>query len=163
MKATGWFTGRVVVLAAVVGLAGATAQPAAAQFNAFPNYVSPYSIEYKSSLPVLIGDLLGTARGNYQDEASIPYSQWYTRQTMHRWGTWGPTANLYPPPMGLAQLTTEQKRERVVATAALFLNYGYQHHHVPDWKPARLLPVGSDSDAKQWTRDRLQQPGVVRL
>ncbi len=32
------------------------------------------------------------------------------------------------------------KRERVVATAARFLGYGYQHHHVPDWNPPARWP-----------------------
>ncbi len=32
------------------------------------------------------------------------------------------------------------QRERVVATAARFVGYGYQHHHIPDWNPPADWP-----------------------
>jgi cell wall-associated NlpC family hydrolase len=57
------------------------------------------------------------------------------RKTM---GAWGPRPRKYPAPSGLAERSHAWKRERVIAVAARFLGYGYQHHHIPDWDP----PVG---------------------
>ena len=31
-------------------------------------------------------------------------------------------------------------RERVIAAAARFIGYGYQHHHIPDWDPPEHWP-----------------------
>ena len=57
-----------------------------------------------------------------------------------RFGSWGPEPRFYPPLANLAQQSVEWQRERVVATAARFLGYGYQYHHIPDWNPPPNWP-----------------------
>ena len=52
----------------------------------------------------------------------------------------GAGAAFYPPLANLAQHSVEWQRERVVATAARFLGYDYQYHHIPDWNPPPTWP-----------------------
>ena len=134
MRRSNFVVGQVLLLAALAGGVICSGSPAVAQVAA-ANYQSPYTLAYQHSRSTLIGDLQSGERGDHHDEASIPFSQWYTAATRTRWQGWGPTARLYPAPPGLGTLSVAAQRERVVATAELFLGYGYQHHHIPDWNP----------------------------
>ena len=49
-------------------------------------------------------------------------------------------ANLCSACQSFGTATVEWQRERVVATAARFLGYGYQYHHIPDWNPPPTWP-----------------------
>lgn len=114
--------------------------PARAQAQAAPaTYQSPYSIDYSYPLGGLIGDLIGTDRGNPTKEASIPFNRWYAPQTAKLFKTWGPTAQQYPHLTRFDQpsWSVEAKRQRL---AAMFIGHAYQHHHVPDWNPPATFP-----------------------
>ena len=102
--------------------------------------VSIYWLKYEHSQQELIGDLLNTERGDPQREAEIAHQHWYSHETRRRWGAWGPGPRTYAPLEGLASRSLQWKRERVIATAARFIGYGYQHHHIPDWNPPANWP-----------------------
>jgi cell wall-associated NlpC family hydrolase len=99
-----------------------------------------YRIEFTNSLAELIGDLEHTDRGDPHRESSLPHSEWYTDETRRRFHGWGPKPRSYAPLANLGSAPLQWKRERVVATAARFLGYGYQHHHIPDWNPPPRWP-----------------------
>ncbi len=95
----------------------------------------PYRLEFEHPLADLIGDLEDTERGDTRRESETPHDQWYSEQTRRRHHAWGPLPRRYAPLPHLRAATVAWKRERVIATAARFLGYGYQHHHLPDWDP----------------------------
>ena len=99
-----------------------------------------YTLQYSGPLSELIGDLEDTERGDPERESSLPHAEWYTAATRRRYYTWGPPARRYAPLAILPKATVEWQRERVVATAARFLGYGYQNHHIPDWNPPAGWP-----------------------
>jgi cell wall-associated NlpC family hydrolase len=101
---------------------------------------SSYGLEYSNSLEDLVGDLEHTERGDPWRQSDLPYSHWYTTQTRHRLHAWGPRPRHYAPLANLRSASVQWKRERVIATAARFLGYGYQHHHIPDWDPPAGWP-----------------------
>lgn len=98
-------------------------------------YRSPYRLEFSFPTKELLGDLEAGDRGDPKRESSIPFEQWSSEETKRKYGVWGPPARRYPPPQGLAERSPEWKRERVLAVAARYVGYGYQHHHIPDWEP----------------------------
>ena len=100
----------------------------------------PYGLEFTNPLANLIGDLENTERGDPLRESNLPHSHWYSAETRRRFHTWGPEPRSYAPLADLAHRTVEWQRERVIATAARFLGYGYQYHHIPDWNPPRHWP-----------------------
>ena len=68
------------------------------------------------------------------DQAVIPMSEFYTRQTRERWGAWGPPARHVPVPAGLVDEPAWLRRH-LIATARRYIGLGYQHHHVPAFDP----------------------------
>ena len=68
------------------------------------------------------------------DQAVIPESEFYTRQTRERWGAWGPPARQFPAPAGLVDEPAWLQR-RLLTTARRYIGLGYQHHHVPAFDP----------------------------
>lgn len=103
-------------------------------------YKSPYTVKFTHPLHELIGDLETGARGRVQEEAAVPFHEWYARHNEKKFGVWGPAARHYPPAPGIAEKSLAWKRERLLATALRFQGYGYQHHHVPDWNPPTNWP-----------------------
>ncbi len=106
---------------------------------------APYRLAFTGSVADLIGDLEQTERGDPLREAKLPHSEWYSRETRRRCGTWGPEPRSYAPLANLSAASVEWQRERVVATAARFLGYGYQYHHIPDWDPPASWPWSETS------------------
>jgi cell wall-associated NlpC family hydrolase len=99
-----------------------------------------YALRYSYPLDDLIGDLLHGERGDAERESDIPHREWYSHETRRRFGAWGPEQRIYSPLAGLADRTLTWQRERVIATAARFIGYEYQHHHIPDWNPPADWP-----------------------
>jgi hypothetical protein len=99
-----------------------------------------YQLDYTFSLDDLVGDLINGERGDPQRESDILYHDWYSHETRRRFEAWGPEQRTYPPLAGLADRPLLWKRERVIATAARFIGYDYQYHHVPDWNPPADWP-----------------------
>jgi cell wall-associated NlpC family hydrolase len=99
-----------------------------------------YGLVYTHPLEQLIGDLTDSERGDPHRESEVPHRDWYSQRERRRMGSWGPKARTYPPLPGLEARPLEWKRERVIATAARFIGYGYQHHHIPDWDPPADWP-----------------------
>src|SRR4051794_9722323 len=77
-------------------------------------YKSPYSVKFTFSAKDLIGDLEG-ARGEIKNESSVKFAAWYSDGTKSRYGVWGPPAQHFGPPPGLAQKDPEWMRQRVIA------------------------------------------------
>jgi len=111
------------------------------------DYKSPYKVEFTFKAEELIGDLLHGPRGEWKEEASVPYREWYDAAYQKRWKHWGPAAKHFSPPVGSAAKGPEWMRQRVIATGLRFVGYTYQHHHVPDWEP----PADWPKDEKQTT------------
>lgn len=111
------------------------------------DYESPYKIVFTFKQEELIGDLLKGPRGNWKEEASVPYRDWYDDANQRRWKHWGPAAKHFSPPTGSLAKDPEWMRQRVIATGMRFAGYTYQHHHVPDWEP----PASWPKDEKQTT------------
>jgi cell wall-associated NlpC family hydrolase len=132
---------------------------------------TPYGLAFTDSVEDLVGDLGQTERGDPQRESDIPHSRWYTEATRRRFGHWGPEPRTYAPLANLASKTVEWQRQRVVATAARFLGYGYQYHHIPDWNPPAQWPwketcVGHNSkgvDCSNLTSFVLNQGFGIRI
>ncbi len=101
---------------------------------------SIYELEFGYPIDHLVGDLQHSERGDPRHESSLPHSEWYTTRSRYRYGSWGPKPRTYPVLPGLEQKPVDWKRQRVVATAARFIGYGYQHHHIPDWNPPASWP-----------------------
>ncbi len=99
-----------------------------------------YELEYSYPLHELIGDLEHGERGNPKRESDIEHRHWYSEETRKRFGAWGPEQRRYAPLEGLDERPTQWKRERVIAAAARFIGYEYQHHHIPDWDPPKHWP-----------------------
>jgi cell wall-associated NlpC family hydrolase len=109
------------------------------------DYQSPYKVDFTFKEQDLIGDLLQGPRGNWKEEASVPYRDWYDAANQRRWGKWGPAAKHFNPPTGSLRQNPEWSRQRVIATGLRFVGYTYQHHHIPDWEP----PTDWPKDEKQ--------------
>lgn len=104
-----------------------------------PDTGADYRLEFTHDREDLIGDLLHGERGAPHRESSVPHGEWYSHRTRHRDGAWGPPARRYEP-FEAADRSVEWKRERVIANAARFIGYSYQHHHIPDWDPPSHWP-----------------------
>jgi hypothetical protein len=101
---------------------------------------SAYGLNFSYPLEELIGDILHSERGDPRMESNTPHAEWYSARVRERRGAWGPKPRTYPPVPALDERPVDWKRERVIATAARLLGYGYQHHHVPDWDPPANWP-----------------------
>jgi hypothetical protein len=107
-------------------------------------YRSPYAVKFTFPEEELIGDLRGP-RGDWKSEARIPYAEWFSAETLKRFGSWGPAAQQFPPPPGLEQKSAEWLQQRIIATALRYRGYRYQHHHIPDWEPPAGWPLGKSA------------------
>ncbi|MGD9720486.1 MAG: NlpC/P60 family protein [Pirellulales bacterium] len=99
-----------------------------------------YGLRFTYPLEDLIGDLETGERGDPRREAAVEHRHWYSHDVRRRYGAWGPGARTYAPLKGLEARATEWRRERVIAAAARFIGYAYQHHHIPDWDPPADWP-----------------------
>ena len=101
---------------------------------------SRYRLAFTHSKDNLIGDILHGPRGEAHRQSELPRHAWYTRETEHRFGSWGPKPRHYEPLEGIDDRPLAWQRERVLAVAERFIGYGYQHHHIPDWDPPAHWP-----------------------
>jgi cell wall-associated NlpC family hydrolase len=101
---------------------------------------SAYGLDFRYSSDELIADLMHGERGDPRRQSDIAHHEWYAAWVRHRFGAWGPPARRYAPLDELEQRPIEWQRERVIATAARFIGYDYQHHHIPDWDPPANWP-----------------------
>jgi len=99
-----------------------------------------FTLDYQHDRQDLIGDLLDGPRGEAKRQSEVPHSHWYSQQVLQHHGAWGPPQRRYIPLPGLDERSTDWKRQRVIATAARFIGYGYQHHYIPDWNPPAHWP-----------------------
>jgi cell wall-associated NlpC family hydrolase len=116
------------------------AAPATARCDTRGRTQSPYRVVYHHDLDDLIGDSLHGIRGEPHRQSEVAHAEWYSHHVRHKYGAWGPPQRRYRPLANLADRSLRWRRERVVATAARFIGYGYQHHHVPDWNPPADWP-----------------------
>ncbi len=122
-------------------------------------YKSPYSVSFSFKEEELIGDLLKGPRGDFKEQAAVPFREWYNPTYQARWTSYGPPAKHFNPPAGLATKSPEWSRERLIATGLRFVGYTYQHHHVPDWEPpaewpkypGQTTPAGKGLDCSNFT------------
>ena len=99
-----------------------------------------YRLEYEHDLEDLIGDLLHGERGDPHRQSETPHGHWYSHHVRRRFGAWGPLPRRYRPLAGLEKRSATWQCERVIATAARFIGYDYQHHHIPAWDPPAGWP-----------------------
>jgi len=103
-------------------------------------YVSPYRLDFTYRHEDLVSDLEHSERGDPRRQSSTPHEHWYSEKIRHRFGAWGPEQRRYILLPNLHERPIAWKCERVIATAARFVGYEYQHHHVPDWNPPKHWP-----------------------
>jgi hypothetical protein len=113
-----------------LSVAGIQAQP----------YQSPYRVKFSFTDQELIGDVLTGPRGEWKEQSSVPFGDWYAESTKRRYKSWGPPSKHYSAPEGMAEKTSQWQRERIIAVALRFTGYAYQHHHIPDWDPPADWP-----------------------
>ena len=102
-------------------------------------YRSPYTLRFTVPVHDLLFDQR-EQRGHPQEQSSVPHREWYSEGVRRKWGSWGVPARQFECPPKVHAQSAEWKRERVVAAAARFIGYAYQHHHVPDWDPPANWP-----------------------
>ncbi len=101
---------------------------------------SGFRLDYTFDREELVGDLLHGDRGDPNRESRTPRHDWYSHHVRRRFGAWGPAAHRYEPLAEMQHRSVEWMRERVIACAARFIGYKYQHHHIPDWDPPQDWP-----------------------
>lgn len=111
-------------------------------------YRSPYSLKFRWPEEELLFDRHGP-RGAPGAESTVPEREWYSEETRKRCGAWGVPARMFDCPPQVREKPTEWKRERVIAAAARYIGYEYQHHHVPDWNPPQGWPWNHCCAGKQ--------------
>lgn len=102
-------------------------------------YRSPYRLALTHPLTELLFDE-HELRGSVAQQSSIPKEQWYSEEVRARWKGWGVPQRLFECPERVHAQSIEWKQERLVASAARFIGYEYQHHHVLDWDPPQDWP-----------------------
>lgn len=104
-------------------------------------YRSPYRLTFHVPREELLFDVESRElRSRIEHESSVPERDWYSEESRSRWGAWGVPPRRFECPPRVHEKPAAWKRERVVAAAARFIGYEYQHHHVPDWDPPRDWP-----------------------
>ena len=106
--------------------------------NAVPDYRSPYSVQFSRPAHERTANFDQAPWCDPRAQARVPFEHWYTESTRARWGSWGPPAMRYPPPVDRPH--GRLARERVVTVAAALIGLDYQHHHVPSWAPPADWP-----------------------
>jgi hypothetical protein len=105
-------------------------------------YQSPYSLRFHFPMEELLPDA-HTWRGSPGAQARIPERDWYSPTVLRLRRGWGPLARRFEQPEFVVGKSVEWKRERLVASGARFIGYGYQHHHIFDWDPPAGWPWNS--------------------
>ena len=111
-------------------------------------YRSPYRLTLHAPESELLFDARGP-RGAAGAESTVPEREWYGEEVRRKWGGWGIPARQFDCPPEVREKPAEWKRERVIAGAARFIGYEYQHHHVPDWNPPQGWPWNKCCAGKQ--------------
>lgn len=122
-------------------------------------YKSPYKVGFTFRDEELLGDLLKGPRADWKAQSSVPFREWYAESGRTRWRSWGPPAQHFPAPAGMATKGVEWARQRVIAAGLRFAGYSYQHHHIPDWEPPadwprsekQTTPTGKGLDCSNFT------------
>jgi cell wall-associated NlpC family hydrolase len=102
-------------------------------------YKSPYALALRVPQHELLFDAAGP-RGTVAAESALPPHEWYGQHVRKEFGSWGAPARQFDCPAGVWEKPVAWRRERVVAAAARFIGYEYQHHHIPDWDPPDEWP-----------------------
>lgn len=102
-------------------------------------YRSPYRLKFTVPESELLFDAK-TRRGSVAEQSTLPESDWRSERLKQKLGSWGPRPRQFDCPPEVKGKPAEWKRERVIAAAARFLGYDYQHHHIPDWDPPEGWP-----------------------
>ena len=144
---------RLLLVAFLTLSAALAADPARAA------YKSPYKVAFTFRDEELIGDLLKGPRADWKNESSVPFREWYAESGKTRWRSWGPPAQQFAAPPGLATKGVEWARQRVIAAGLRFAGHSYQHHHIPDWEPPadwprsekQTTPPGKGLDCSNFT------------
>lgn len=113
-------------------------------------YQSPYRIKLHHPESELLFDAKDH-RGSVAEQSATPIAEWTDERRKQELGSWGPRARAFDCPAEIRDKPADWKRERVIAAAARFIGYDYQHHHIPDWEPPKGWPwksVCSGHDGK---------------
>ena len=102
-------------------------------------YESPYRLAFTHPLRELLFDA-DAPRGSAAEQSSVPHDEWYSPQVRRKYGSWGVPPRKFDCPPQVRTKPVAWRRERVVAAAARYVGYQYQHHHVPDWDPPESWP-----------------------
>jgi cell wall-associated NlpC family hydrolase len=105
-----------------------------------PDNYGEFTLNYQHDRQELVGDLLDGPRGEAHRQSEVEHAHWYSHHVRQHYGAWGPPQRRYIPLPGLDERSTDWKRERVIATAARFIGYGYHHLYIPDWNPPAHWP-----------------------
>lgn len=116
-------TGTTMVIAAVDNADGSS------------DYKSPYSVKFSIPEEQLYQPDHEPPRNNPKLESDTPFEEWHSERVHRKYGKWGPGERKYPALTNYDKLSTEWKRERVIAVALKSVGLTYQHHHIPEFKP----------------------------
>jgi len=103
-------------------------------------YRSPYRLRFRNPLVELEAGFAEAPWNSAQFESAVPAREWYSPRVLHKFGAWGPPARQYPAPPALERRDPIWMQDRVIQTASRWINYPYQHHHIPDWDPPAQWP-----------------------
>lgn len=103
------------------------------------HYRSPYRLRFRHPEAELLFDAKGP-RGSVAEQSTVPIAEWTDSHSSGKFGSWGPAARKFDCPPDVRDKPAAWRRERVIAAAARFIGYDYQHHHIPDWEPAKGWP-----------------------
>ncbi len=103
-------------------------------------YRSPYRLRFRHPVVELEAGFAAAPWNSAQLESAIPAQEWYSPKVLHKFGAWGPPARQYPAPPALERRDPAWMQDRVIHAASFWINYPYQHHHIPDWDPPAQWP-----------------------
>jgi cell wall-associated NlpC family hydrolase len=103
------------------------------------HYRSPYRIRFHHPEAELLFDA-NSPRGSVAEQSTVPIAEWTDSRSSGKLGSWGPAARKFDSPPEVRAKPAAWRRERVIAAATRFIGYDYQHHHIPDWEPAKDWP-----------------------
>lgn len=124
------------IFALVAGFVGS----ATTVFSQMGVYQSPYTIAFSVSPAELYAIDNYAPRNDIRLESSVPFEDWYSRQVLRDFGSWGPDPRHYPAIPDYDRLSSSWKRQRVLAVGYRMIGLPYQHHHIPDWDPPSDWP-----------------------
>jgi cell wall-associated NlpC family hydrolase len=103
-------------------------------------YRSPYRLRFRHAISELEAGIHAAPWSSAKLESAVPPHEWFSRRVLHKYGAWGPPARQYPAPPALEQFDLTWMQDRVIHAASRWINYPYQHHHIPDWDPPAGWP-----------------------